>query len=68
METLVDEVGETCNIALPDGLQMIYAERVETKMGRCEFSYQSVHAFPYIARRAGSSTSAVLRQPYSTVS
>ena len=31
METLVDEVGETCNIALPDGLQMIYAERVETK-------------------------------------
>ena len=31
METLVDEVGETCNIAIPDGLQMIYAERVETK-------------------------------------
>ena len=31
MEALVDEVGETCNIAIPDGLQMIYAERVETK-------------------------------------
>ena len=31
MEALVDEVGETCNIAMPDGLQMIYAERVETK-------------------------------------
>lgn len=31
METLVEEVGETCNIAIPDGLQMVYAERVETK-------------------------------------
>ena len=31
METLVEEVGETCNIAIPDGLQMVYTERVETK-------------------------------------
>jgi len=29
MEALVKEVGETCNIAIPDGLRMIYAERVE---------------------------------------
>ena len=31
LEMLVEEVGETCNIATPDGLQMIYAERVEAK-------------------------------------
>ena len=30
LETLVDEVGETCNISVPDGARMIYAERVES--------------------------------------
>lgn len=30
METLVEEVGETCNISIPDGMRMIYAERVES--------------------------------------
>jgi len=30
MESLVDQVGETCNISVPDGARMIYAERVES--------------------------------------
>ncbi len=29
LEALVEEVGETCNISIPDGMRMIYAERVE---------------------------------------
>ncbi len=29
LETLVEEIGETCNISIPDGTRMIYAERVE---------------------------------------
>ena len=29
LETLVEEVGETCNISIPEGTRMIYAERVE---------------------------------------
>ena len=29
LEALVNEVGETCNISIPDGTRMIYAERVE---------------------------------------
>ena len=30
MEALVEEIGETCNISIPDGMRMIYAERVES--------------------------------------
>ncbi len=30
LESLVDDVGETCNISVPDGARMIYAERVES--------------------------------------
>ena len=30
LESLVEEVGETCNISVPDGARMIYAERVES--------------------------------------
>ena len=30
LENLVDQVGETCNISIPDGSRMIYAERVES--------------------------------------
>ena len=30
LESLVEEVGETCNISIPDGMRMIYAERVES--------------------------------------
>ena len=29
LEALVEEVGETCNISIPEGTRMIYAERVE---------------------------------------
>ena len=29
LEALVDEIGETCNISIPDGTRMVYAERVE---------------------------------------
>lgn len=29
LEALVNQVGETCNISIPQGTQMIYAERVE---------------------------------------
>ncbi len=29
MEALVEEIGETCNISVPDGMRMVYAERVE---------------------------------------
>lgn len=31
LEKLSEEIGETCNLALPDGDAMIYLERVETK-------------------------------------
>lgn len=31
MEKLVEQVGETCNISVPDGARMIYAERVESQ-------------------------------------
>jgi len=30
LERLVEEIGETCNISIPDGTRMIYAERVES--------------------------------------
>lgn len=30
LESLAEEVGETCNISIPDGTRMIYAERVES--------------------------------------
>lgn len=30
MEALVEDVGETINISIPDGMRMIYAERVES--------------------------------------
>ncbi|MDA7949360.1 MAG: IclR family transcriptional regulator [Hyphomicrobiaceae bacterium] len=30
LESLVEQVGETCNISVPDGARMIYAERVES--------------------------------------
>ena len=30
LESLVEKVGETCNISIPDGLRMIYVERVES--------------------------------------
>lgn len=30
LETLVEEIGETCNISIPDGTRMIYADRVES--------------------------------------
>ena len=30
LQDLVDEVGETCNISIPDDLTMIYADRVES--------------------------------------
>lgn len=29
LEALVDQIGETCNISIPEGTRMIYAERVE---------------------------------------
>lgn len=29
LESLVEDIGETCNIAIPEGTRMIYAERVE---------------------------------------
>ncbi len=31
MTALAEEVGETCNLAVPDGEEMLYLERVETK-------------------------------------
>ena len=31
LDALVNEIGETCNIAIPDGTRMIYAERVESR-------------------------------------
>lgn len=31
LEALVNDVGETCNISIPDGTRMIYAERVESQ-------------------------------------
>ena len=30
LEDLADEIGETCNISIPEGTRMIYAERVES--------------------------------------
>lgn len=30
LEALVEEIGETCNISIPEGTRMIYAERVES--------------------------------------
>ncbi len=30
LEALVKKIGETCNISVPQGTQMVYAERVET--------------------------------------
>ena len=30
LESLAEEVGETCNISIPEGTRMIYAERVES--------------------------------------
>ena len=30
LETLADEIGETCNLSIPEGTRMIYAERVES--------------------------------------
>ena len=30
LEALVDKIGETCNISIPEGTRMIYAERVES--------------------------------------
>ena len=31
LEALVNDIGETCNISIPDGARMIYAERVESR-------------------------------------
>ena len=31
LQDLVDEVGETCNVSIPDDLTMIYADRVESR-------------------------------------
>lgn len=31
LQDLVDEVGETCNVTIPDDLTMIYADRVESR-------------------------------------
>ncbi len=31
LESLSEDVGETCNLAYPDGSSMVYADRVETK-------------------------------------
>ena len=31
LKSLSDDIGETCNIAYPDGLQMTYSDRVETQ-------------------------------------
>lgn len=31
LQDLVDEVGETCNVSIPDNLTMIYADRVESR-------------------------------------
>ena len=31
LEALVDDTGETCNISIPEGTRMIYAERVESQ-------------------------------------
>jgi len=31
LQSLSEEIGETCNIAYPDGLQMTYSDRVETQ-------------------------------------
>ncbi|MCG8560629.1 MAG: IclR family transcriptional regulator [Hyphomicrobiales bacterium] len=31
LEKLVDDIGETCNISVPDGTRMIYADRVEAQ-------------------------------------
>ena len=31
LEALVDQIGETCNISIPEGTRMIYAERVESQ-------------------------------------
>lgn len=31
LQNLVDEVGETCNVSIPDDLTMIYADRVESR-------------------------------------
>jgi len=30
LQALVNHIGETCNISIPQGTQMVYAERVET--------------------------------------
>jgi DNA-binding IclR family transcriptional regulator len=30
LEALADEIGETCNISIPEGTRMVYAERVES--------------------------------------
>ncbi len=31
LDALVEEIGETCNISIPDGTRMMYAERVESR-------------------------------------
>ena len=46
--SLSQDIGETCNIAYPDGSQMSYSDRVEPN-GRFGYSFLLEHGYRYIA-------------------